>query len=150
SGEVAALAAPSAQRLDHPVDQLADARLPVRRALLAAEVLLGDDVDRQLRPGARDLDVALLEDDLALLADDRRGPPLPLDQVVGARRGEVATEAEPPTRGPRGGVAATGLCCDVGYVLGHLADPNSLQLGANRDGRGPGACPPHMPQGLDL
>src|SRR5260370_14546202 len=66
-GEVVALAAPGLKRLDHAVDDLADAGLALRAVGSAAEVLLYDDVDCQLRPRPPDLDVLLLEDDLALL-----------------------------------------------------------------------------------
>src|SRR5205814_10494000 len=81
----------------YAIDDLAHARLALRAARAAAEVLLRDDVDRQLRPGARDLDVLLLEDDLALLAGDRRRAALPLHEVVGmaAGRREETTEAQP-------------------------------------------------------
>src|SRR2546425_570255 len=61
---------------------LANSGLALGAARAAAEVFLGHDVDRELRPRARNLDVFLLEDDLALLANDRRGAALPLDQVV--------------------------------------------------------------------
>ena len=54
----------------------------------AAEVLLDDDVGRHLRPAGRDLDVLLLEEDLAAFAGDGGGAQLPLDLVerVDARR----------------------------------------------------------------
>ena len=119
-GEVAALTAPGRERLDHTVDDLANAGLALRAAGAASEVLLSDDVDRQLRPGPRDLDVLLLEDDLALLAGDGGGAPLPLDQVVGvgAWGREVALELEPDL-GLVVSVAA-GPGGDFSYVLGHL------------------------------
>src|SRR5439155_6245450 len=92
-GEVAAVAAPVRDGVDHPVDELADACLALGAAWAASEVLLGDDVDRQLRPGAGDLDVLLLEDDLAFLAGDDGRPAFPLHEVVGMaawRREETA------------------------------------------------------------
>src|SRR3982074_2365876 len=71
-GEVGALEAPLLQRLDHAVDELTDTGLTLWRAGPAAEVLLRDDVDGQLRPGAGNFDGLLLEDDLTLLACDGR------------------------------------------------------------------------------
>src|SRR5207302_8394268 len=163
-GEVAALTAPAAERPDHPVDQLPDAGLALGRALLAAEVLLGHDVDGQLRPGAGDLDVLLLKDQLAFLATDGGGAALPLDKVVSmaARGREVALEPK-PLGGSAGGLASR-FCCDVGYVLGHSYEASpcgsaprlsflgagSALLSTRGDRRGPRACPPHMPRGLDL
>src|SRR5207253_10504573 len=81
AGEVGPLATPAAQRVDDAVDQLPDAVLAVGLANVASEVLLGDDVDRQLRPRGGDLDVLLLEDDRTLLVGDSRGSRLPVDQV---------------------------------------------------------------------
>src|SRR6266571_3224009 len=96
-GKVAALATPLQQRVDDPIDDLADAGLAIRAPRAAPEVLLGDDVDGQLGPRAGDLDVLLLEDRLPLLAGDGRRPALPLHQVEGvaAYGCEVALEAEP-------------------------------------------------------
>ena len=51
------------------------------RADLPAEILRDDDVGGLLRPELRDLDVALLEDDLALLVADHRRADLPFDLV---------------------------------------------------------------------
>src|SRR5262249_29579088 len=101
-------------RTDHPSDQLLDAVLALRRADRAAEVLRRDDVGRELRPARRDLDVVLLEDDVAALAADHSAAPLPglvRDRVgVGvaargaahrtrvARRGEAALELETARR----------------------------------------------------
>ena len=87
---------PAGDGQDDPIDQLADARLALRRADVAAEVLADDDVRGELRPEARDLDVLLLEDELARLVADGGGPGLPRDLVVGmdARRGPAALEGE--------------------------------------------------------
>ena len=68
---------PGGDRVDDPIDQLADARLALRRAEVAAEVLADDDVRGELAPEVRDLDVLLLEDELARLVADRRGPRAP-------------------------------------------------------------------------
>ena len=65
--EVAALPAPRRDRVDDPVDDLAQRRLPLRRAERAPEVLLGDDVGGVDRPGHRELDAELLEGDRAVL-----------------------------------------------------------------------------------
>src|SRR6202030_1746526 len=126
--EVVALDAPTGQGVDHAVDDLADAGLALGAAGGAAEVLLGDDVDGQLRPGAGDLDVLLLEDDLALLAGDRGGAPLPLHEVNGmaARRREVAAKAK-PLHGSWFGVAPVWFAPragsgEVGNILGHFLE----------------------------
>ena len=92
-GEVAVLLRPSAVMVSATrADQLADRALALGRARRAAEVLRGDHVGGQHRPGLGDLDVLLLEDDLAVLAGDAGGAQLPGDLVgrVHARRGEVA------------------------------------------------------------
>ena len=94
--EVVLRLGPAGDREDDPVDQLADARLALLGAEVAAEVLADDDVRRELRPEVRDLDVLLLEDELAGLVADRGGPGLPGDLVVGvdARGGPAALEGE--------------------------------------------------------
>ena len=77
-GEVALRLAPAADRPHDAADHLPDAVLALGAAERAAEVLRHDDVGRQLRPRRRNLDVVLLEDDLALLVLDDRAAPLPL------------------------------------------------------------------------
>src|SRR5262249_53060535 len=134
--EVAALAAPAGEGVHDAVDDLADAGLALRAAGAAAEVLLGVDVDGELRPRAGDLDVLLLEDHLSLLAGARRGAALPRDQVVGvaARRREVALEPEPGLRlhspfslSPSAMVSvAAGGGSDVGNILGHLENASFI------------------------
>jgi hypothetical protein len=98
--EVAALPAPRRDRVDHPVDDLAQRRLAPRRAEGPPEVLLGDDVRRVDRPRHRELHPELLEGDRAVLpVRDPRVAPLPHDLVVGVDpgRGEQSaeTDAEP-------------------------------------------------------
>ena len=94
-GEVAALAAPGADRGDDAADHLLHARLAVGRAHAAAEVLLGDDVRGRLRPELRELDALLLEDRL-VLAGDERVAHLPLDLLerVAAGDREVAPDGD--------------------------------------------------------
>src|SRR3989338_7860446 len=75
--EVALAAAPGADRTDDAADELPDAALALGGAEGAAEVLRGDDVGGGLRPELGDLDVLLLEDDLALLARNDRGAGFP-------------------------------------------------------------------------
>ncbi len=108
-GEVAALAAPAADRVDDAADHLLHARLALGRAHAAAEVLLRDDVRRRLAPELRELDVLLLEDG-AVLAGDVGVADLPLDLVerVAAGDREVAAQAD------RGLL----LDHDVGQLLG--------------------------------
>src|SRR5207245_1687771 len=128
-GEVGALEAPFLQRLDYAVDELADAGLALWRAGAAPEVLLGDHIDGQLRPRAGDLDVLLLEDELALLAGDGRGAALPFDQVVGVAALGCEVAPEPESR--LGGsvlvipVLASGVG-EVSCVFGHFLENASL------------------------
>ena len=97
AGEVVLRPRPAGDGVDDAADQLLDGALALRRAHLAAEVLRDDDVGGLLRPELRNLDVALLEDDLALLVADDGGADFPLHFVerVHARQGEVARELEP-------------------------------------------------------
>ena len=90
--EVAALAAPAADRVDDAADHLLDGALALGRGHAAAEVLLRDDVGRGLRPELRELDVLLLER-RAVLARDVRVAELPLDlleRVAAGDREEAA------------------------------------------------------------
>ena len=116
-GEVAALAAPRADRGDDAADHLLDARLALGRGHAAAEVLLGDDVRRRLRPEARELDALLLEDG-PLLAGDERVAQLPLDLVERVAPGdrEIALDGA----GPRsiGDAVRERLILDDGCVSG--------------------------------
>src|SRR5439155_957912 len=99
-GEVALRLAPLADGAHHAADQLPHAALALGRAERAAEVLGDDDVGRELRPGPRHLDVALLEDGLAALAGDDRRADLPLDRLVriGARRDEAPRDRQAAPR----------------------------------------------------
>ena len=98
--EVLLLARPPRDRVDDAADQLLDAALALGRADLPAEILRDDDVGGLLGPELRDLDVALLEDDLALLVADDRRADLPFDLVerIDARQREVAWKIEPWNR----------------------------------------------------
>jgi hypothetical protein len=94
--EVALRLAPTLDRLHHARDQLLDAVLALGAAERAAEVLRDDDVGGELRPGGRELDVALLEHHLALLAADHGVALLPLHLVerIDPRGGEEALHPE--------------------------------------------------------
>src|SRR6185503_1177494 len=96
SSEVAALAPPAGDRPGDPGDHLLHRALALRRAELAAEVLLGDDVGRVLRPALRELDLALLERGV-LRAADHGVADLPLDLVerVDAGPREAALHRQP-------------------------------------------------------
>ena len=96
-GEVAAVAAPRADRVDDAADHLLHGALALGARHAAAEVLLGDDVRRRLRPELRELDVLLLER-RAVLARDVRVADLPLDLVVGI----AALDREQPADGEGG------------------------------------------------
>ncbi len=84
--EVAAVAPPAGDRPGDPGDHLLHGALALRRAELAAEVLLGDDVGRVLGPALRELDLALLERGVLRIADHRVAD-LPLDLVEGVDAG---------------------------------------------------------------
>ena len=86
-GEVAAVAAPRADGVDDAADHLLHGPLALRAGHAAAEVLLGDDVRRGLRPELGELDVLLLEGG-PVLARDVRVADLPLDLVVGIAAGD--------------------------------------------------------------
>ena len=94
-GEVAVGAAPAGDRVDDAADHLLDAPLALGRGHAAAEIFLGDDVCRSLRPELRELDVLLVEDRL-LLAGDEGVADLPVDLVerVAARDREVAAHGQ--------------------------------------------------------
>ena len=96
-GEVAVAHAPVGDGVGHPVDDLAERRLPLGRAQLTPEVLLGDDVRGVLRPGDRELDAGLEEGVAAgLVVRDPGVTALPLHRVVGVlpRPGEVPSDAD--------------------------------------------------------
>ncbi len=69
AGEVAAGASPAGDRAGDAADHLLDGVLALRGAELSAEVLLGDDVGRVLRPALGELDVLLLEGDAVAVSD---------------------------------------------------------------------------------
>src|SRR6266540_460026 len=72
--------APGRDRTCNAADHLLDGALALGRVEPAAEVLLGDDVGRVLRPALRELDALLLERRLLGIADQRVAD-LPLDGV---------------------------------------------------------------------
>ena len=67
-GEVAALAAPGGDRVDDPVDHLAQRVLALGRPERAPEVLLGDDVGGVQRPADGNSTPSLLEGDRSRLS----------------------------------------------------------------------------------
>ncbi len=97
--EVAALAAPAADRVDDAADHLLDGALALGRGHAAAEVLLRDDVGRGLRPELGELDVLLLERG-AVLAGNVSVAKLPFDLLerVAAGDGEQAARGDARVR----------------------------------------------------
>jgi hypothetical protein len=94
--EVTVAFTPGGDGVDHTVDDLAERRLALGRTERAAEVLLGDDVGRVLRPRDRELDVGLVEGvGAVLVVGDARLAPLPLDGVVGMHLGRGEVPADP-------------------------------------------------------
>ena len=118
-GEVAELAAPVGDRAGDAADHLLDGVLTLGRAERAAEVLLGDDVGRVLRPGHRELEVALLEGGRGGVADEGVAL-LPGDLVEGrdALRGESPLDLQTAFGDPRRGVDRAFRGC-----VGHLSSP---------------------------
>src|SRR5262249_30884418 len=115
----------------------------------SAEVLRDHHVGRQLRPWARHLDVALLEDGLATLALDDGRADVPLDLVVRVHAGgnEVPAQAEttPRLRGrvlgdPHLGSVPLTLTCLLTLphrpLRGHRHRPPQLPDVASRRDRG--------------
>ncbi len=93
--EVAARAAPAADRVDDAADHVLHARLALGRAHPAAEVLLRDDVRRRLRPELRELDALLIEDRGVFPGNEGIAElPLHLLERVAARNREVALDAD--------------------------------------------------------
>src|SRR5581483_8474094 len=121
--EVAAVAAPAADRVDDAADHLLDRGLALGRAELPAEVLLRDDVRGRLRPELRELDRLLVERGL-LLARDEGVADLPVDLVerVAAGDGEEALDAE-LLRLVGDRVLDVGLCDLRGLYGRHLSLP---------------------------
>ena len=127
AGEVAAAAAPAGDRAGDAADHLLDRALALGRAELPAEVLLGDDVGRVLRPAPGELDVALLEGDAVAVADAGVAA-LPLDlleRVHVGRREEAIDRQRPTGRCPsgdrvvRGWVHRAFLLCRAGLPVEH-------------------------------
>ena len=140
-GEVAALRAPGDGRVDDAADHLLDARLALGRAEPAAEVLLGDDVRRRLRPELRELDAALLEGGAVAARDDGVAR-LPFDLVERVPSGDREEAAHPEAS------------CLVADGVDHLSGRQIRRVvllnarhsrPSNCSGRG---CPP--PSGLRL
>ncbi len=95
---------PRRDRVHHAADQLLDAALALGRPDLAAEIFRDDDVGGLLRPGLRNLDVALLEHHLAAIVADRGSADFPLDLVerIDAGFGEEARKCQSNHRGRSG------------------------------------------------
>jgi hypothetical protein len=95
-GEVAAFPSPPGQGVCDPGDQLLDASLAPGVVQVAPEVLGNHDLGGLLAPEGGDLDVLLLEHDLAALTCDGGGAKLPFDFVVGVDpgTGKAAGKAE--------------------------------------------------------
>src|SRR5713226_8514733 len=95
-GEVMLALTPSGDRVDHAADELADTALALGAPERAAEVFRDDDVGGGLRPSARHLDFALLEDNMAVLAGDQSRSRLPFDlrEGVDTGLGEIALQTD--------------------------------------------------------
>ncbi len=95
--EVPVLAAPRRDGVDHPVDDLLERPLPLRRAEGAPEVLLGQDVGGVQAPPGRNLHAELLEGHrTGGVMGDPGVPPFPVDGGIGVlpRCGELPVDAD--------------------------------------------------------
>ena len=106
--EVPLLVRPPMDRAHYTADQLLDAALPLGRAENPTEVLRDDHVGSHLRPGGRDLDLVLLEDDFTLFVGDGGLARFPLDLLergyAGASKVPLPGKAVPVAlRGAGGG-----------------------------------------------
>jgi hypothetical protein len=92
--EVVGAVTPLANPADDATDQLLDTLFALGRTDVPTEVLRHHYVGGELRPGLRNLDAVLLEDDVALLVTDHRVAQLPFDVVerVLAFAGEIALD----------------------------------------------------------
>src|SRR4029077_14737197 len=99
-GEVALALAPSGYGVDHPADELANAGLASGAVKRPTKILRYHHVGGGLRPGARNLDVALFKNHPAVLAGDHGRAQLPLDLAhrVDAGTAEKALKHEPGAR----------------------------------------------------
>src|SRR4029079_4595619 len=79
--EGALLPRPRRDRVDDTADELLHRSLALRRADLSPEVLGDDDVGGLLGPDARNLDIALLEEELPAFVRDQGRAQLPFDLV---------------------------------------------------------------------
>ncbi len=142
-GEVAALAPPVGDRPRDAADHLFHRGLALLGPELPAEVLLGDDVGRVLRPALGELDPALLEG-RALGVADHGIADLPLDLVEGMGPGGRKSAARP--RGPADRIWAVLVAVlDIELLLSRR-----LLGGAAQDrcrvGRTLLRATPHLPQ----
>ena len=80
--EIALIAAPIRNRVDHAMDQLAYAGLPFRGANLAVKILTNYNVCSSLRPIFGNLDIALFEDDGTLIVADAGGAHFPAHTFI--------------------------------------------------------------------
>src|SRR5437016_4403562 len=79
--EISLLVGPPMDGAHDPSDQLLDATLALGRPEHPTEILRNHHIRGDLRPGGRNLDLVLLEDDVALLVGDAGLACLPLDFV---------------------------------------------------------------------
>ena len=86
-GEVALALAPSGDGVDHAADELAHAGLAAWSAERPAKILGHDHVSGGLRPGARNLDVALFKNHPPVFAGDHGRAQLPFDLAKGIDAG---------------------------------------------------------------
>src|SRR5581483_8784320 len=95
--EVAPLASPCSDGLNHTADELAHAGFARRRAEASVKILTGHDVGGGHRPVLGDFHVLLLEDHVAVGVGDLGEAQLPFQSIVRrySRLGEETAEGEP-------------------------------------------------------
>ena len=116
AGEVAVFETPIGDRAGHPVDQLADAVLPLLGADFAVEVFAADDVGRKLRPERGDFAIGLLEQHFAILTFDGRRADFPTYRIKGVRyfgRAKGLIDLQSAVK-PLGRLSNRPLCVPIG------------------------------------
>jgi len=83
-GKIAVFFTPAGDCFHDAADHLAYAMLSLGCAQRAAKIFRNHHLRRHQRPGFGNLDIGLLEDDLALFIDNRSGAQLPVNFVVRA------------------------------------------------------------------
>ncbi len=126
-GEVAHVAAPLGDGIRHAADELLDGAFALLGAHDAVEIFGDHDVGGRLAPTLGDLDVLLLEDDLAFFVGDGGGAEFPLHFIEGvhALLGKVTLDLQAAVTGESVGPHEIGNC---GLLLNRLGHASSFRI----------------------